>query len=74
MAEKLTPTFVFKLVLLFALLLTGVYVRTNQAAPPAAAKNVQINKEKALDDKEEQHQQDMYFRLVKTEKSDEKSI
>ncbi len=34
-AEKLTPTFIIKLVVLFALLLVGVFYKTNNLSQPA---------------------------------------
>jgi hypothetical protein len=38
-AEKLTSTFILKLVVLFALLLVGVFYRTNKSIQPADVNN-----------------------------------
>ncbi|GAB3199888.1 hypothetical protein ABID22_003934 [Pontibacter aydingkolensis] len=73
-AEKLTPTFVIKLILLFTLLLTGVYLRSNESALPANAKNTQNYPQPATDDLDDQSKQDMYHKVVKKRNSDESAI
>ncbi len=66
MAEKITPTFIIKLVILFSLLLTGVYLRPNKTGMQANAKTV-LNYEKPAADEEPLPEQDVYYKLVKNQ-------
>lgn len=69
MAEKLTPTFVFKLIVLFALLITGVLVRTKRVAFPADAASVQNFKQPASTDQSQPEEHVPYHKVIKREKS-----
>lgn len=73
-AEELTPSFVIKLILLFALLLTGVFLRTNKFGQPADASNVQNYEQPASQDYDKQLKDGFYHKVVKTEKPDKASI
>ncbi|MEJ8804200.1 hypothetical protein [Pontibacter sp. H249] len=72
MAEKLTPSFIFKLILLFALLLTSVFLRSNKVVLPANAKNVQQYSPSATTDNVQE--QDTYYRVVSQKKTGKTSI
>lgn len=73
-AEELTPTFIIKLIVLFALLLTGVFLRTNKLGEPADARNVQYQEQPATQDNDQQLRQGYYYKVVKTENPDKASI
>ena len=74
MAEKLTPTFVVKLIVLFALLLTGVFVRSNKMGSPANAAEVQLNEQPSNNSHLEQQKKDPYYKVANRDKQDSPAI
>ena len=74
MAEKLTPTFVFKLIVLFALLITGVLVRTKKVGFPADAASVQNFKEPATIQENQPKVHEPYHKVIQREKSHSPAI
>ncbi|MBC5993238.1 hypothetical protein [Pontibacter cellulosilyticus] len=74
MAEKLTPTFVIKLVVLFALLLTGVFFRTNKMGVPADAAEVHLDEQPSKVNNVQQQEKTPYHKVADRAKPNSPAI